>query len=539
MDGGTMSIFKLILSKKKELLIITLFMIAAQLLSQGIPTLIKFISDNFLDSPPLLVLALAGGLTAAGFVQYFSDYLADKYYWKFTNGIGLELLKEFLMIVMNSKTLVFSKMSPDELSRMATSDIQQLKEAVIKQYFISISTVIKVLTLLLFVLLLDYKLGLITILWYILFYCVSKKLVDKISKDRINERANYTEVMALAKDAVYGNFDLKYYASYEGFFKHLEKINKKYISSHISLMLTGSQSRYLKYIGNFTSIAIIICYKNFISPNVSTGTILAMYMYSMNYAAVFNSILTLRTYSKDVKALKKPVEDFFKLAKEKENDASIICKEINNIKLKNLSVSYDDKNIFSSFNCEFTKNNVYLINGKSGAGKTSLINALLGEIDYKGSILFNDVQFENIDRNSLKEKIGIIHQNIYLIGGTVKENILLFNDRYSDAELETAAKIAGIKDLTQHIGTSEIDKVSGGERKRIALARLMLNIAEKDLIILDETFANLDINSIHSILTQVLNKSKDKILIIISHDEAVQKFLSGNTDLRILKIGSE
>jgi len=539
MDGGTMSIFKLILSKKKELLIITLFMIAAQLLSQGIPTLIKFISDNFLDSPPLLVLALAGGLTAAGFVQYFSDYLADKYYWKFTNGIGLELLKEFLMIVMNSKTLVFSKMSPDELSRMATSDIQQLKEAVIKQYFISISTVIKVLTLLLFVLLLDYKLGLITILWYILFYCVSKKLVDKISKDRINERANYTEVMALAKDAVYGNFDLKYYASYEGFFKHLEKINKKYISSHISLMLTGSQSRYLKYIGNFTSIAIIICYKNFISPNVSTGTILAMYMYSMNYAAVFNSILTLRTYSKDVKALKKPVEDFFKLAKEKENDASIICKEINNIKLKNLSVSYDDKNIFSSFNCEFTKHNVYLINGKSGAGKTSLINALLGEIDYKGSILFNDVQFENIDRNSLKEKIGIIHQNIYLIGGTIKENILLFNDRYSDAELETAAKIAGIKDLTQHIGTSEIDKVSGGERKRIALARLMLNIAEKDLIILDETFANLDINSIHSILTQVLNKSKDKILIIISHDEAVQKFLSGNTDLRILKIGSE
>lgn len=534
-----MSIFKLILSKKKELLIITLFMILAQLLSQGIPTLIKFISDNFLDSPPLIVLALAGGLTAAGFVQYFSDYLADKYYWKFTNGIGLELLKEFLMIVMNSKTLVFSKMSPDELSRMATSDIQQLKEAVIKQYFISISTVIKVLTLLLFVLLLDYKLGLITILWYILFYCVSKKLVDKISKDRINERANYTEVMALAKDAVYGNFDLKYYASYEGFFEHLEKINKKYISSHISLMLTSSQSRYLKYIGNFTSIAIIICYKNFISPNVSTGTILAMYMYSMNYAAVFNSILTLRTYSKDVKALKKPVEDFFKLAKEKENDASIICKEINNIKLKNLSVSYDDKNIFSSFNCEFTKHNVYLINGKSGAGKTSLINALLGEIDYKGSILFNDVRFENIDRNSLKEKIGIIHQNIYLIGGTVKENILLFNDRYSDAELETAAKIAGIKDLTQHIGTSEIDKVSGGERKRIALARLMLNIAEKDLIILDETFANLDINSIHSILTQVLNKSKDKILIIISHDEAVQKFLSADTDLRILKIGSE
>ena len=120
-----MSIFKLILSKKKELLIITLFMILAQLLSQGIPTLIKFISDNFLNSPPLIILALAGGLTAAGFVQYFSDYFADKYYWKFTNGIGLELLKEFLMIVMNSKTLVFSKMSPD--CRYRFKDIKNWK----------------------------------------------------------------------------------------------------------------------------------------------------------------------------------------------------------------------------------------------------------------------------------------------------------------------------------------------------------------------------------------------------------------------------
>ncbi len=205
-----MSILKLILSKKKELLLITTFMLIAQLLSQGIPTLIKFISDNFLESPPAIILLLAGGLVTAGFVQYFSDYFADKYYWKFTNGIGLELLREFLMVVLNSSKQVFSKMSPNELSRMATSDIQQLKEAIIKQYFISISTLIKVITLLAFVLLLDYTLGIITILWYILFYFLSKKLIDKIAKDRISERTNYTEVIALAKDAVYGNFAIKH-----------------------------------------------------------------------------------------------------------------------------------------------------------------------------------------------------------------------------------------------------------------------------------------------------------------------------------------
>ena len=533
-----MSILNLILSKKKELLLITCFMIIAQLLSQGIPTLIKFISDNFLESPPVIILLLAGGLILAGFVQYFSDYFADKYYWKFTNGIGLELLRVFLMIVLNSSKQVFSNMNPDELSRMATSDIQQLKEAIIKQYFIAISTLIKVITLLSFVLLLDYKLGTMTILWYVLFYFISKKLIDKIAKDRTRERTDYTEVMALAKDAVYGNFDLKYYASYNGFFKHLENINKKYISSHISLMLTSSQSRYLKYIGNFTSIAIIICYKTFISTDVSTGTVLAMYMYSMNYSSVFNSILALRTYSKDVKALKEPIDDFFKVAEEKENEHAVVCKNIQTIKLNNITVTYDSKNIFTDFSCEFKKDSVYIINGKSGAGKTSLINALLGEIDYQGTIFFNDDPYENIDKNSLSSRIGIVRQNIYLINGSVKENILLFNENYSTEEIEYAAKATGIKDLTQHIGTSEIDKVSGGERKRIALARLMLNINNKDVIILDETFANLDIHAIQSILTELLNKSKNKIVIIISHDETVQKFLGDNTNVNVLNIGN-
>lgn len=166
---------------------------------------------------------------------------------------------------------------------------------------------------------------------------------------------NYTEVMALAKDAVYGNFDLKYYASYKGFFKHLETMNKKYISSHISLMLSASQSRYLCYIGNFTNIAIIILYKTFISTDISTGTVLAMYMYSMNYANVFGSILTLRSYAKDVKSLKEPVKKFFASAHEDENANAISCSHIDTIHLNNISIVYVNKNIISHFNCTFEK----------------------------------------------------------------------------------------------------------------------------------------------------------------------------------------
>lgn len=86
---------------------------------------------------------MAAGLVVAGFVQYVSDYLADKYYWHFTNSIGFQLLRDFVAVVLNSNKKVFSHMSPDELSRMATSDIPQLQQAIIKQYFISISTVKK------------------------------------------------------------------------------------------------------------------------------------------------------------------------------------------------------------------------------------------------------------------------------------------------------------------------------------------------------------------------------------------------------------
>lgn len=529
-----MKITNIIMQKKRELFLVTFFMLLGQIISQGIPTIIKYISDFLTDFNPEIVIILVTSLVLAGFVKYFSTILADKYYWQFTNSIGLILIRDFIKVVLKSNKEVFSRLNPDELHRMATGDINNLKNGIIKKYFMGLSTCIEAVTLIAFVLFLDFRLGIITILWYLIFFFISKKIIDNIVEERKSERASYTDIMSLTKDAIYGNFDLKYYASSEGFFNTLDRVNRRYISSHVKLMIRQSFSRYITFIGNFTNIAIIILYKAHVVNEISTGTLLAMYMYSMNYASIFRNILSLRTFSKDVEALKQPVEDFFEIANKKGSGSDHIITSVDKISLKSLGVEFDGNTVFDNLNWEFSRGNVYLINGDSGAGKSTLINALIGEIQRSGSVYYNEFELNTLDHSVLGRKIGIVRQNMYLINGTVRENIRLYNE-YSDAEIDDVTRLLNINNLDQEIGTSEIETVSGGERKRIALARLLLSIDSKDVVILDETFANIDMNSITALSQTIRMKSEDKILIIVTHDLAVRSLFK---DAKVLDLNA-
>lgn len=80
-------------------------------------------------------------------------------------------------------------------------------------------------------------------------------------------------------------------------------------------------------------------------------------------------------------------------------------------------------------------------------------------------------------------------------------------------------------DLHQQIGTSEIGTVSGGERKKIAIARMLLQLDRKEIIILDETFANLDSDTSKELLYHILDRAKNKIIFIVSHNNSIMEVI--------------
>ena len=177
-----------------------------------------------------------------------------------------------------------------------------------------------------------------------------------------------------------------------------------------------------------------------------------------------------------------------------------------------------------------------MIDGKTGVGKTSIINALLDEIEYDGVVQYNGADVKTLSRSFICERCAAIDQSVYLFASTIKENIRLFDTRFSDEEVRSVAELVNLPSIEKEIGTSEADAVSGGERKRIALARLLLRLIQKDVIVLDETFANIDINTIKQILPHILAVRSEKIIIVVTHDELVKELLREN-DAKILAVG--
>lgn len=123
-------------------------------------------------------------------------------------------------------------------------------------------------------------------------------------------------------------------------------------------------------------------------------------------------------------------------------------------------------------------------------------------------------------RTLLYSIFAYISQNVYLINGTIQDNINLFNIESFDNDIIN--DILGFPNPDFYLGNSELDKISGGERKRIAFGRLLRCIESKDVILIDETFANLDKENSKKIADSIIDKINEKILIVVSHDDFVK-----------------
>ncbi|WP_424401556.1 heme ABC transporter permease/ATP-binding protein CydD [Pasteurella sp. PK-2025] len=158
--------------------------------------------------------------------------------------------------------------------------------------------------------------------------------------------------------------------------------------------------------------------------------------------------------------------------------------------------------------------------GQSGAGKTSIINALLGFLPYQGSLKVNGIALNALDVHQWRKHIAWVGQNPLLLKGTIKENLLLGDIEASDAEIEQALIQAQAKEFTDKLGLeSEIKDgglgISVGQAQRLAIARALLR--QGKLLLLDEPTASLDAQSEQSVLHALQQMSQQQTTLMITH----------------------
>ena len=202
---------------------------------------------------------------------------------------------------------------------------------------------------------------------------------------------------------------------------------------------------------------------------------------------------------------------------------------MNALELKNISKKYGNNTIFDNYNLEVKKGTFLGIKGKSGRGKTTLLNIMGLLEDYEGTlnIMGEEVRYRDKKKRKelLKKVIGYLFQNYALIDDlTVYENLKIVINKKNKIKgkelmLEALEKVG----VANEFLNKKIYTCSGGEQQRIAIARLMLK--DCDIVLADEPTGSLDDKNtaIVMILLTQLNE-EGKTIVMVSHDDVALSY---------------
>jgi ATP-binding cassette subfamily B protein len=196
------------------------------------------------------------------------------------------------------------------------------------------------------------------------------------------------------------------------------------------------------------------------------------------------------------------------------------------IQFQNVTFRYHPEtktNILENLNFEIQPEQMVALVGRSGSGKTTLSKLILGLYPpTEGKLFIDGCDITNVSLRSLRSQIGVVDQDTFLFGGTIRENIAIAHPDASFEEIVQAAKLAGADEFIQRLPLgyeSQIGEgggmLSGGQRQRLAIARALLG--NPRLLLFDEATSHLDSESERIIQNNLKTILKGRTSVIIAH----------------------
>lgn len=305
-------------------------------------------------------------------------------------------------------------------------------------------------------------------------------------------------------------------------------------------------NKLIRLVNLFASI-IVYCFSVHlvVRGELTIGIFVTIIEYITLLHRKFNWILKIYLDWFNRKASIDRVNEVFDLEEETQEGKDILS--INRVEFRDVRFAYENGNmVLNKFNLIVNKGEKLGLVGFSGNGKTTVVSLLLGLYSPNdGLILINDTPISEIKPAALRNRIGIVSQDIMLFEDTIKYNLMLGNE-YSDDELFEALDAVGltetIEKLPEGINTvigPAAHNLSGGQKQRLMIARMLLK--KPDLIVLDEATSALDVETEKAVVNYLLGISNNTTMLVISHRlEAIKscdKIIVMN-DNRIVDIGT-
>ena len=465
-----------------------------------------------------------------------------KIFFKLGEKYSNELLKKYFHI----EWAFYTKKNSAEIIRNIISQAYTIPLDVIAPSFLIFTEVLMVITISLFLFIIEpyafLGIFIVLILTSISYQYFTKKRILDIGKSRENNQlvrfTNLIEITNLMKE-------IKIYNKSDFFLNKFKKNNKEISETEISASMFGIFPRLIFELIFILSLSILLI----IFFNLDTSIETIFVKIGIFFAA---GIRLMPSFSKLTLSLSKIIEkvplidNFIKeinnISMEEKNDENILKHiNVNKIEIKNLSFKYNQESnfIFEDLSFEINKSEIFGVFGKSGIGKSTLLECICGLIKpNSGQINVNNKNINNL--KEWKNSIGYIPQETQLLNTSIKNNIAFgINDaEINENKLKNSIKLAGlsefIKDLTHGYETIVGERgswLSGGQRQRISIARAIYY--GKTFLVLDEATNSLDRKTSLEILQNIKQlKENGFTILIVSHDMEIMNFVDKKLELK-------
>lgn len=375
-----------------------------------------------------------------------------------------------------------------------------------------------------------YLMGKGNFLVILLFLFIIVYIFNKVSKNKINKASQ-----------IWQNLNIKKIKILQEFIKGIKEIKTKRVDGYFVNTFKKSSKEYEKsfakfnflqltprYVFELLALSGIVLYFVFLLKKQNLNTILPdiilVFAVTIRLAPSFSRVIYY------ISNLKFSKISFFKVKDVLSNMSysKIRKKNIRNItkiKFEDVNFSYNEKKIFNNLNFTIFSNEHVCLSGPSGSGKSTFIELMCGLIAAdNGKIIINDSY--SFDNNIHSIPAVYVPQDPIILDATIKENIIFGESIVDDERLKNALLVSGLQKWTAALdkGFDNVvgesgGNISGGQRQRLALARGIYSSMKKQIVILDEPLSAVDSKTKDVVFQNILKELKNKILIVITHDE--------------------
>jgi len=376
-------------------------------------------------------------------------------------------------------------------------------------------------------------------IFIILFYSLTSKKIYKFGEQKLDSSQKSIKVL---NESFSGIRDIKLKASESFFFNSYKRYLSKLVKAgNYQQAIVESPRIVFEFIFILLLLGGLFYYLKLNSNVLDLLPLLSMYLLASlklipSVMRVLNILQTIKGLEPSIKMLNKEFNSNENLninvKLKKSNSKKFLFND--KIEFKYLSFSYDNKNqIIKNFSKVIYKNKTIGISGKSGSGKSTIIDLLTGLVSPNYGKVLIDGKIDINDGYLLdwQNKIGYVSQNVFLLDASIRENIAfgLESNDIDNAKVEKVLKDAQLYDhilklekgLDTIVGERGI-KLSGGQIQRIGIARELYR--DPEIIIFDESTSALDIDTEDQILECIKDLKEKMTIVIVSHRENTLKY---------------